>query len=72
MAEKKIARNQGDSGRVNLSGSELSQFGTGVGENIEVDIAESKAIAHAMIDSKDAEAYIIISKPTSSNEDDDP
>lgn len=64
MAEKKIAQNQGDSGRVNLSGSELNKFGADVGEKVEIDIAESEAIAHAMIDSKDSEAYIIISGPT--------
>lgn len=62
MTQKTIAQNQGDSGRVNLSGSELEQFGAAVGDDVEVDVAESKEIAHAMIDSKDVDSYIIISK----------
>jgi len=62
MAQKKIAKNQGDSGRVNLSGSELEHFGGDIGDSIIVDVAESTAIAKAMIDSKDSNSYIIISK----------
>lgn len=62
MAQKKIAQNQGDSGRVNLSGSELEQFGGDIGDNVVVDVAETTAIAKAMIDSKDSNSYIIISK----------
>jgi hypothetical protein len=62
MAQKKIAQNQGDSGRVNLSGSELEQFGGDIGDNVVVDVAETTAIAKAMIDSKDSSSYIIISK----------
>lgn len=63
MAQKKIAQNQGNSGRVNLSGSELDQFGSDIGENITVDVADSSAIAKAMIDDKNSSSYIIISKP---------
>lgn len=62
MAQKKIAKNQGESGRVNLSGAELEQFGGNIGDEIVVDVAESTAIAKAMIDSKDSNSYIIISK----------
>lgn len=62
MARKKIARNQGDSGRVNLSGSELMQFGGDIGEEIDVDVAESPAIAKAIIDSKAGDCFIIVSK----------
>lgn len=64
MVEKQIAQNQGKSGRINLSGSELDKFDAEVGDAIEVDIAESDAIAQAMIDSKNSESYIIISKST--------
>jgi len=62
MAQKKIAQNQGDSGRVSLSGSELDQFGGEVGDKITVDVAESATIAKAMIDTKESSSYIIISK----------
>jgi hypothetical protein len=62
MTQKKIAQNQGDSGRVNLSGSELEQFGGTIGDSIVVDVAETTAIAKAMLDSKDSSSYIIISE----------
>jgi hypothetical protein len=61
MAHKKIAKNQGESGRVNLSGSELEQFGSEIGDEVGVDVAESPAVAKAMIDTKDADRFIIIS-----------
>ena len=63
MARKQIGRNHGESGRVNLSGAELTQFGAGIGDPITVNIAESPAIANAMIESKDADSFIIISHP---------
>lgn len=62
MARKKISQNKGESGRINLSGSELDQFDAEVGDAVSVDIAESEEIAHAMIDSKDTSNYIIITK----------
>lgn len=68
MSRKKIAQNQGDSGRINLSGSELQQFGAEIGEEVDVDVAESTSIAKAMIDSKDSNAFIIVSKTTSGEE----
>lgn len=62
MAHKKIAKNQGESGCINLSGSELEQFGSKIGDEISVDVAESPEVAKAMIDTKDANRFIIISK----------
>jgi len=62
MTQKKIAQNQGDSGRVNLSGSELAQFGGTIGDSIVVAVAETTAIAKAMLDSKASSSYIIISE----------
>jgi len=64
MSHKKIAQNQGDSGRVNLSGSELRQFGADIGDGVEVDVAESPKVAKAMIDTKDSSSFIIVSKAT--------
>lgn len=61
MTRKKIGRNQGDSGRLHLSGSELEQFGVNVGDEVKVNIAESRSIAHAMIDNVSKDDFIIIS-----------
>lgn len=63
MTRKQIGKNTGRSGRVNLSGPELEKFDAGVGEAIKVDVAESKAIARAIIDNSDHEEFVIVSKP---------
>ena len=64
MTRKKISRNQGDSGRVNLSGSELQQFNAEIGDAIRVNVAENTDIAKAMIDSNpDKTEFIIVTKP---------
>ena len=60
MAQKKIGRNTGQSGRVNISGDELDQLGLTVGSAVDVDVAESKDIARALIDNKDAERFLIV------------
>jgi hypothetical protein len=61
MAQKKIGRNTGESGRVNVSGSELDQLGLAIGSAVDVDVAESRDVAQALIDSKDTERFLIIS-----------
>ena len=68
MSRKKIAQNQGDSGRINISGSELQQFGAEIGEEVDVDVAESISVAKAMIDSKESDAFIIVSKTGTGSE----
>ena len=60
MVQKKIGRNTGESGRVNVSGSELDQLDLAIGSAVDVDIAESREVAQALIDSKDAERFLII------------
>lgn len=65
MTRKRIGQNTGRSGRVNLSGPELDQFGAEVGESIKIDIAESKAIAQAFIDNSASDEFVIVSKPES-------
>jgi len=60
MAQKTIGRNTGNSGRVNVSGSELDQLGLAIGSAVDVDVAESKDIAQALIDSKDTERFLIV------------
>jgi len=68
MTEKTIGQNTGRSGRVNLSGAELNKFSADVGDSIKVDIAESKDIAHAIIDNSDRGEFVIVSNPTDSAE----
>lgn len=60
MTRKSIARNAGNSGRVNISGSELETLGAEIGDAIEVDIADAKEVAHAFIDSKDCDRFLIV------------
>ncbi|MFC7230020.1 hypothetical protein N0B31_21720 (plasmid) [Salinirubellus salinus] len=49
---------------MNLSGPELDKFDAEVGEPIKIDIAESKEIAHALINNSDRGEFIIVSKPS--------
>ena len=63
MTRKQIGQNTGHSGRVSLSGPELDQFKADVGVSIKVDVAESKAIAKALIDNSDHDEFVIVSKP---------
>jgi len=60
MTRKKIGRNTGQSGRINVSGSELDKLGIDIGDAVEVDVVDAKEIAHALIDSKDADEFIIV------------
>lgn len=60
MTRKTIARNSGNSGRVNISGSELESLEIGIGEDVEVDVAGAKEVAHALIESKDADRFLIV------------
>ena len=65
MTRKRIGQNTGNSGRISLSGLELKQFDAAVGDPVKVDIAESKNIAHAMVDNSNHEEFVIVSKPES-------
>lgn len=60
MTRKSIARNSGNSGRVNISGSELETLGAEIGDDVEVDVADATEVAHALIDSKDADRFLIV------------
>jgi antitoxin component of MazEF toxin-antitoxin module len=60
MTRKTIARNSGNSGRVNISGPELEKLKAEIGDDVEIDIADTKDIAHAVIDSKDADRFLIV------------
>jgi len=60
MARKSIARNSGNSGRVNISGSELEELEAEIGDDVGVDVANTKDVAHAIIDSKDTDRFLIV------------
>jgi len=60
MTRKTIARNSGNSGRINVSGSELRKLEAGIGEDVDVDVADTKEVAHAIIDSKDTDRFLIV------------
>ncbi len=59
---KKVAKNNGRSGRISLSADELSGLGVSVGDEVRIDVAESPAIANAIIDNLDSDAFVIISR----------
>jgi hypothetical protein len=60
MTRKSIARNSGESGRVNISGSELEKLSMEIGDEVDVDVADTKDVAHALIDSKDTDRFLIV------------
>ena len=60
MTRKSIARNSGYSGRVNISGSELEKLEAEIGDDVDVDVVDTKDVAHALIDSKDADRFLIV------------
>jgi len=60
MTRKQVGRNTGNSGRINLSGSELEKLGVEIGDDVDVDVVDAKGIAHALIDSKDSEEFLIV------------
>jgi antitoxin component of MazEF toxin-antitoxin module len=60
MTRKQIGRNTGNSGRINVSGSELEQLGVEIGDAVDVEVVDAKQIAHALIDSKDSEEFLIV------------
>ena len=60
MTRKSIARNSGNSGRVNISGSELEELEAKIGDDVDVDVADTKDVAHAIIDGKDTDRFLIV------------
>ena len=60
MTRKQVGRNAGNSGRINVSGSELDKIGLEIGDAIDVEVADTTAVAHALIDSKDSDKYLIV------------
>lgn len=60
MTRKQVGRNTGQSGRINVSGSELDQLGVEIGDAVDVEVVDSKEVARALIDSKDTDEFLIV------------
>ncbi|ELY78239.1 hypothetical protein C487_09434 [Natrinema pallidum DSM 3751] len=60
MTRKQIGRNSGNSGRINVSGGELEKLGIDIGDAVDVEVVDAKAIARAVIESKDTEEFLIV------------
>ncbi|MFD1572184.1 hypothetical protein EXE48_13295 [Halorubrum sp. ASP1] len=60
MTRKQVGRNAGNSGRINVSGSELDKLGLEIGDAVDVEVADATAVAHALIDSKDSDEFLIV------------
>ncbi|MGZ0746083.1 MULTISPECIES: hypothetical protein [unclassified Haloparvum] len=60
MTRKQVGRNTGNSGRISVSGSELDKLGVDIGDAVEVDVVDAKEVAHALIDSKESEEFLIV------------
>jgi hypothetical protein len=45
---------------VNISGSELETLGADIGGTVEVDVVDATDVAHALIDSKDTDRFLIV------------
>ena len=60
MTRKQVGRNTGQSGRINVSGSELDQLGVKIGDAVDVEVVDSKEVARALIDSKDTDEFLIV------------
>ena len=61
MTLKRVGRNTGQSGRINVSGSELDKLGVELGDAIDLEVVDSKEVARALIDSKDTDEFLIVS-----------
>ena len=60
MARKQVGLNTGQSGRINISGSELDQLSVEIGDTVDIEVVDSKEVAHALIDSKDTDEFLIV------------
>ena len=60
MTRKRIGRNTGQSGRINVSGSELDKLDVELGDEIDVEVVDCKEVARALIDSKDTDEFLIV------------
>ena len=45
MTRKQVGRNAGNSGRINVSGSELDTLGLEIGDAVDVEFADPTAVA---------------------------
>lgn len=59
MVQEQIGRCSVRFGRTDVSGVELDELGSAPGDDIEVDAADAEKVAHALIDSEDAERVLL-------------
>jgi len=62
MTKKTIGQNASNSGRISLSGPELEQLDASIGDQVKVDIDESKEIAKATVMNSNHDEFVIVSK----------
>ena len=60
MTRKQVGRKAGNSGRINVSGSELDTLDLEIGDAVDVEVSDATTVAHALIDSKDSNEYLIV------------
>lgn len=62
MTKKTIGQNASNSGRISLSAPELEQLDASIGDQMKVDIDESKEIAKATVMNSNHDEFVIVSK----------
>jgi len=60
MTRKQIGGSAGNSGQINVSGSELDKLGLEIGNAVDVKVTDATTVAHALIDSKDTDEFLIV------------
>jgi len=60
MTRKQVGRNTGNSGIINVSGSEIEQLGGEIGDAVDVEVVDAKQTTHVLIDSKDSEEFLTV------------
>lgn len=60
MTRKPVGRDTGQSGHINVSGSELDQLDVEIGDDVDIGVVDSREVTRALIDSKDTDEFLIV------------
>ncbi|WP_418282813.1 hypothetical protein [Halorubrum sp. DTA98] len=60
MTRKHVERNAGNSGRINVSGSELDTLGLEIGDAVDVEVSDPTAVTRARIASTVSDELLIV------------
>lgn len=60
MTSKKVGCNTGQSGRINVSESEMDKLGVEFGDAIDVEVVDSKEVARTPTINKDTAEFLIV------------